>query len=161
MGQYYVLVNLDKEEVVNPHAIGGMAKLYEWCANTQAFVIPYLLAKSDSAGGGDAWKDSIKELKYCGRWAGDRIALVGDYDSSELYQKADDFTDISAALIKEFLNFVDPELYGQTFEDIYPNRVQPQKEHRKRSVKSHCALDMVISSNGAGQPPSLRTDMKT
>ena len=83
MGQYFLLANLDKQEYVHPHHIGGLLKLWEWCANRQAGVIPYLLRKSSETGGGDV--DDPEKLLYAGRWASDRIVLIGDYDQSKLY----------------------------------------------------------------------------
>lgn len=76
MGQYHVIVNLDKKEVVYPHALGCGLKLWEQIANHpstgEALII--LLACSNGRGGGDFADDPM-----IGRWAGDRIAVVGDY----------------------------------------------------------------------------------
>lgn len=82
MGQYFRAVNLDKKEFVDPWAIGGVAKLIEWCANNQAGIFPFLLRQSNEGGGGDIQK----EYATAGRWAGDRITLVGDYDESKLWE---------------------------------------------------------------------------
>jgi hypothetical protein len=114
MGQYFKLVNLDKREVVNPWDIGGVAKFWEWLYNPQARVLVWLLRQSDGDGGGDI--DTAERERYTtlGCWAGDRITLVGDYDSSGLWDEAatrDDhglehpdalYTDISETLRKEF-----------------------------------------------------------
>lgn len=136
MGQYFLLMNFDKKEVVNPWDLGGGAKLWEWCASKTAGVIPYLLRRSTGDGGGDVgtalyyWSDksrreevnalpsgkqsrAFKEefnrlkstLQYAGRWADDRIALVGDYDVSGDYSRAD-FTDITEGLIEEYNEFI-------------------------------------------------------
>jgi len=108
VGQYFRLVNLDKKEYVDPWAIGGLGKLWEWCANNQCRVIPFLLRKSSQGGGGDIHKD----YKYAGRWAGDRIVLVGDYDESGLFDKVEEeFREISEELAKEFNDFIELELY--------------------------------------------------
>jgi len=62
MGQYFNLINEDKKEFLE----GG--KLWEWMANiNECGVITLLLFD---------------------RWAGDRVALVGDYDESKLYDIA-------------------------------------------------------------------------
>ncbi|MBL9094919.1 MAG: hypothetical protein JNL96_27115, partial [Planctomycetaceae bacterium] len=108
MGQYFKLVNLDKREVVCPWCIGGGAKLWEWAASTQGAVLTLLLRKSDEGGGGDyyGYHKGIGEggaidcplSPIAGRWAGDRIALVGDYDSSKLWQQLPDFRNISRQL---------------------------------------------------------------
>ena len=103
MGQYFRLINLDKREYVDPWDVGGRAKLWEWSANNQCRAIPFLLRQSTEGGGGDIQED----YKIAGRWAGDRIALVGDYDDSKLFHIAEqDFRNISKELVKEFNHFI-------------------------------------------------------
>jgi hypothetical protein len=114
MGQYFKIVNEDKKEVVNPWDIGGVAKFWEWLANPQARVFVWLLRQSDGDGGGDIGTDERERYQTLGRWAGDRITLIGDYDSSGLWDIAatkdadgkplEDaaYTDISALVRKEF-----------------------------------------------------------
>ena len=97
MGQYFKAVNLDKEEYVCPWCMGGGAKLWEWAANTQGSIFTLLLRKSDEGGGGDFYgyrKGCAEGGPICcpvnavaGRWAGDRVCLVGDYDSSKLWER--------------------------------------------------------------------------
>jgi hypothetical protein len=44
---------------------------------------------------------------YAGRWAGDPIYLVGDYDSSKLYDKARaHYTNIAKRLVDEYNRFI-------------------------------------------------------
>ena len=100
MGQYYKLVNETKKEVVESYDIGGTAKLLEWLANNQARVLVWLLWQSDEGGGGDV--NQPERFPTLGRWAGDAITLVGDYDSSKLYQKSDEYLNISLQLRKEY-----------------------------------------------------------
>lgn len=105
MGQYWIPVNLDKREFVQPHKLGDGLKLWEllangWCG--KALVI-LTAAMPEPRGGGDFdltenWHgpertfpehnmspgpmpDSYAEVakRTIGRWAGDRIAFVGDY----------------------------------------------------------------------------------
>jgi len=115
MGQYFMAVNLDKKEYVCPWCLGGVAKFWEWCVNPQAGVLPYLLRKSNESGGGDIDPD---EVKHAGRWAGDRIVLVGDYDGSKLYDRArKGYKNISIEVAKEFNEFVG-----------HPNLELPAKE---------------------------------
>lgn len=112
MGQYFIAVNVSKKEYVNAHDIGGFAKLWEWCANRQAGIFPYLFRKSNEGGGGDVRIDSPQ---YVGRWAGDKVYLVGDYDESKLYDKAqNEFTNISKPLAQEYNDFI--ELEGRKLE---------------------------------------------
>ena len=80
MGQYHLTVNLDKKEFLMPHKFGVGLKLRE------QFGVHYgvqdallmLLACSNGFGGGD-FIGSEDKNHMIGRWAGDRIAIVGDY----------------------------------------------------------------------------------
>ena len=104
-GQYFIAVNVSKKEYVTAWEIGGVAKLWEWCANHWAGIFPYLLRKSDESGGGDL-KD-FDTAKYAGRWAGDKVYLVGDYDSSKLYERAKKhFANIAKELVQEYNQFI-------------------------------------------------------
>lgn len=62
MGQYHVPVNLDRMETINPHRFGDGIKLMEFGSSGYGTMaaLGYLLAGE-------------------GRWAGQRIAIVGDY----------------------------------------------------------------------------------
>ena len=103
MGQYFRAVNLDKKEYVDAWKIGNGAKLWEWCVNNIAGIFPFLLRKSDEGGGGDIYK----AYQTAGRWAGDRIVLIGDYDSSELWQKVEKekLVEISQQLKEDYNDF--------------------------------------------------------
>jgi hypothetical protein len=111
MGQYWLAVNLDKKEFIDPHKLGAGLKLWEQLANhpgTGAALIILCAAMPEPRGGGDfdmgvnwhglerneAMKTgeidgvtpgpmpegySVVARRTIGRWAGDRIALVGDY----------------------------------------------------------------------------------
>jgi hypothetical protein len=104
MGQYFVLVNLDKREFIHPHEFGTGAKLWEICRNNIAGVLPFLLRQSNEGGGGDIQKN----YKNAGRWAGNRIVVVGDYDKSGLYDRAkEEFKEISKEVKKEFIDFIE------------------------------------------------------
>lgn len=77
MGQYWFPVNLDKREFVDPHKLGAGLKLWEQLAaspGTGAALVVLCAAMPEPRGGGD-----LKPHPAVGRWAGDRIALVGDY----------------------------------------------------------------------------------
>lgn len=77
MGQYWIPVNLDKKEFIDPHKLASGLKLWEQLANhpgTGAALIMLCAAMPERRGGGD-----FKPDRVIGRWAGDRIALVGDY----------------------------------------------------------------------------------
>jgi hypothetical protein len=123
MGQYWRAVNLDKYEFLNPYTFNHGAKLWEHLAchpGVGAALIVLCAAQPECRGGGDLdmdmnWHgpervDMTKEgmtkegphvegyeeiaRRTIGRWAGDRIALVGDYseegdlpreDASKIY----------------------------------------------------------------------------
>ena len=104
MGQYFIAVNQTKKEYIRPWDIGGLAKLFEWCANHEAGIFPFLLRKSDELGGGDI---EHPDAQYAGRWAGDEVYLVGDYDSSGLYDRAQkSYRDIARGLVREYNRFI-------------------------------------------------------
>lgn len=117
MGQHYLLVNRDRQEYICPHHLGCGAKLWEICANDMPRVLPYLLQQSSGHGGGDPQNQPTDQL---GRWAGDRIVVVGDYDHSELYQIAesvyDEISDEIRPEVNEFLpsqQHLDTSIYGR------------------------------------------------
>ena len=106
MGQYFKAVNLDKKEYVCPWKIGGVAKLWEWCVNTQAGIFPFLLRKSNEGGGGDINKD----YETAGRWAGERVVLIGDYDESGLWDKLEkEYADISRQMVTDYNDFIESD----------------------------------------------------
>ena len=88
MGQYWMVVNLDKKEFVNPHKLGCGLKLWEQLANSpgtgQALLI-LQAAMPEARGGGDFTLDSDNEEyneiaeRTIGRWVGDRVVVIGDY----------------------------------------------------------------------------------
>jgi hypothetical protein len=101
MGQYHVLVNYDKKEIVHPYGLGLGAKQVEQLGafkGTIADAMYLLVMTSPNAGGGDLPMTSVS-----GRWAGDRVMIVGDYtqdsdvpsipNASKLY--SGDYTDIA------------------------------------------------------------------
>jgi len=98
MGQYFILVNVDKKEVVYP----GMAKIGEDLEIAKAALV--LMAAGDDDGGA-----------LRGPWAADHVIYAGDYDSDRRYtvngEKTNlyhlaraefkDVTDMAAKLVKE------------------------------------------------------------
>lgn len=85
MGQYWIPVNLDKKEFIDPHKLASGLKLWEIVANDHVGKALCILcaAMPEQRGGGD-----LCESPTVGRWAGDRIALVGDYaDDGDLPKK--------------------------------------------------------------------------
>lgn len=106
MGQYWKPVNLDKKEYVDPHKLGAGLKLWEQLVShpgTSAALVILCAAMPEVRGGGDLdlaknWHGPERTFpehnatpgpmpesyptiaaRTIGRWAGDRIALIGDY----------------------------------------------------------------------------------
>ena len=110
MGQYWMFFNLDKREYLDPAEIVGVRKLWECIANAGvgAALIVLVAAQPEYRGGGDLNVDLAKDV--IGRWAGDRIAAVGDYakdsdlpaewEAGSLYlRSADEWTDITLLVL--------------------------------------------------------------
>jgi hypothetical protein len=76
MGQYHILANLDKDEIVHPHGLGLGLKQYEHtgCEGSLADAMYLLVMTSPARGGGD-WR----ETALAGSWVGDRVVILGDY----------------------------------------------------------------------------------
>ena len=125
MGQYFKAVNLDKKEYVCPWCIGAGAKFWEWAANNEGAIFTLLLRKSDEGGGGDFYGyrkgcdegGPIRCPLSCiaGRWAGDRVALVADYDSSKLWDALPRYRNISEQLVEEWNAFIELDDRKLTF----------------------------------------------
>lgn len=117
MGQYHYVVNLDKKQYLHPHRFGDGLKLLEFGYNAGGTMTALALLLGEQAadagrGGGDPYRDSEALV---GSWAGDRIAIVGDYATENhkvgwdhevgdgIYHRcADDdspWTEMSAAII--------------------------------------------------------------
>ena len=105
MGQYWIPVNLDKKEFIDPHKLASGLKLWEQIANQYvgSALIILTAAQKEARGGGDLditenWHGPERTFpehnthpgpmsrsymtvakETIGRWAGDRIAIVGDY----------------------------------------------------------------------------------
>lgn len=81
MGQYHILVNLDKQEYVVPHALGLGLKQREHNGpfnGTLADALYFLTMTSPARGGGDYPQTAIS-----GQWAGDRCVVLGDYTEDD------------------------------------------------------------------------------
>ena len=108
MGQYYLIVNIDKKQYLHPHKCGDGLKLLEFassgCGTLSALAI--LLADGNGRGGGDL----RSENPIIGSWAGDRVVIAGDYadegrftdePTRNLYRVADDeYEDVSRPALR-------------------------------------------------------------
>ena len=104
MGQYFVIANLDKREYIHPHEMDSGAKIWEVAQNPIAGVFAFLLRQSSEVGS----RDIQPRSKHAGRWAGDRIVVVGGYDVSMLFdyvQKSPSWTEISSEIREEYDRF--------------------------------------------------------
>lgn len=76
MGQYYFITNVDRKEFLDPFKLGSGMKAWEQLANdmpSKALMV-LVLSSPQKRGGGD-----LQDNPAIGRWAGDRIIMVGDY----------------------------------------------------------------------------------
>lgn len=122
-------VNLDKREYIYPHQLGDGLKLVEQGMSGPggtATALIVLLPCSSGRGGGDFRDESGQVV---GRWAGDRIAIVGDYaedgdldlehEAGSIYWQCQDdepevdapFTNITP-LVREYLEATEGVKYG-------------------------------------------------
>lgn len=166
MGQYWKPVNLDKKEFINPHKLGCGLKLWEQVANhpaTGTALTILCAAMSEPRGGGDLdmdknWhgpeRDMSNPAHHCspgpmpedyaviakrtiGRWAGDRIALVGDYaedsdlpnspiPASQIYTQCceDEFTDITDDVCRVIEHELNGKFEGDGWRKFVPNKEQ-------------------------------------
>lgn len=96
MGQYYYIVNLDKQQIICPRAFGDGIKLMEFGSSGQGAMcaLAVLLSSGNGRGGGDILGlDNIPKrhrlqqeaAKMVGSWEGDRIVIAGDYADNLLH----------------------------------------------------------------------------
>jgi hypothetical protein len=81
VGQYHILVNIDKQEWVDPHGLGLGAKQWEGQVGSEgslADAMYVLTMTSPDSGGGD-----LPFTEISGRWCGDRVLIVGDYTNPD------------------------------------------------------------------------------
>lgn len=110
MGQYFIVVNLDKKEFLDPQRCGDGMKVGQiFGRGITLKVLGYLLMKSKS----NPFKNvEGEEPEMTGRWAGDRIAFVGDSDWGTgacfdgVFDRATDgkskeYADVSFDMLKE------------------------------------------------------------
>jgi len=159
MGQYWYAVNLDKKEFIHPHKLGSGLKLWEQLANhpgTGAALIILCAAEREMRGGEDLdlqenWHGEERVFpahnatpgpmpqdypsvaaRTIGRWAGNRIALVGDYaedsdlprefKASEIVGKCQDITEDVCRVIEHELQ---GHYEGEGWRDFVKNQPQP------------------------------------
>ena len=131
MGQYHYTVNLDKREFIHPHKLGDGLKLVEQCGHAPGGTndaLHLLLACSSGRGGGDFESDNFNKATgegFVGRWAGDRIAVVGDYaEDDDLPAEFKASTIYSRCADPEYAEEDDEQAQGlPAFRDITPDLI--------------------------------------
>jgi hypothetical protein len=117
MGQYHYIVNLTKKQFVHPHRIGSGLKLLEqigWEASPSTALF-LLLASANGRGGGDAAHHPL-----VGHWAGDRIAILGDYsEAGDIIAEGYDGPD-AAAVVNAILSDDPLVVMAEGWTDISP-----------------------------------------
>ena len=125
MGQYYLIINLDKRECLHPHRFGEGMKAREWLwSGSLCRALSVLLIDGDGRGGGDV------NSSLCGRWAGDRIVIAGDYG------------DMAKFVDKEFLlvGTEPPNVFDiacEQFEDISKEVIELLASLGDEHIQSH------------------------
>ena len=114
MGQYYKIVNIDKQQYLDTYTFNEGAKLLEFGCSSEGTLtaLAILLADGNGRGGGDLHS----EHPIIGTWAGDRIIVAGDYADEEKFLEIDD-----AVKFKMLQNDNSPNVYSyamEYFEDI-------------------------------------------
>jgi len=103
MGEYIHIINLTKRELV---AIVPY-KFCEYMCNAHSKVLFWLCTlrtPKDLRGLGWGEVDGYKTL---GRWAGDRVIVLGDYHPD--YDKYRDFKDISIEVLEEVIDYLEKD----------------------------------------------------
>ena len=119
MGQYHLILNLDKRQCLEPHAFGEGAKLLEFGASMEGTMtaLAVLLARDNGKGSGDLYPpEGTGDTELIGSWAGDRIVIAGDYgEPGDLVDSSDAGL---FALTQEGLRFVlrDPKVAPNVYQ---------------------------------------------
>jgi hypothetical protein len=117
MGQYYIAVNIDRKEYIEPNNIGISHKAFELALNNFGSVLLYLQMTRSSHTGSD-----FEPTGQEGRWEGDRVLTLGD--SSEYYRMTLKlFDEISFEVAEGFNEAVDDQ-----------DRLKIKKREEKRDM---------------------------
>lgn len=126
MGQYHLIANLNKREYLNPQDFDDGLKLWEFNTGKTVIALTALLASSNQQAGGDFSVNS----KIIGSWAGDSIAIIGDYQKPErlnglTYNIVEsDFENIGEKIIEVLRQ-------DRTFQEKFLNDKSPAKKRTK------------------------------
>jgi hypothetical protein len=128
MGQYFKFVNIDKDEQVTAWDLGGLAKVSEWQHSDIRNIILFL---TDSA---------------TGSWAKNHIALIGDYDSSKLWEKTDEYKKAKFSKFKAF----NQNHVGNKDKLIFVNHTLKEYIVGTYNQLGICAIWLLAQSDGGG-----------
>jgi len=129
MGQYYIVVNVDRKEYLDPLKFNDGLKLLE-ITGGRSFTLSalaLLLADGNGRGGGDfpCSSSSVPDVnEWIGRWAGNRIVVAGDY--------ADDC---------KFLSDEDISRFYQS----HPEALEFIKRHRRKGPNLYEAAKLTFT----------------
>ena len=108
MNQYFKVVNVSKQEVVCPKYLNGGAHFWAWAADPFRDVFTQLLRRSSedavSVILGNASETELGDMS--GRWTGDELALIYRDDSSQLWEQAKSYRNISLELADVWNRFI-------------------------------------------------------
>lgn len=173
MGQYHWITNLDKGEYINAHQLDCGLKLIEQLGTSYGppSALFILLAASNGRGGGD-FGEQIGDEKIIGRWAGDRIAVIGDYaeeddipgeDAKAIYEKginAEGFRNITP-LVRPYLErelgirFVENTKYEGSTEAVRDPEASWSVIPKDGEKPQTLAPDTILVSGPKAEPPVL------
>jgi len=157
MGQYYVIVNTTKKQLIRPWGFGDGAKLLEWgcSSNGTATALAALLASGNGRGGGDL----ACNLPIVGSWAGDVIVVAGDYADAGEHVPPEDMarfreavrfegTDAQWEKEKPCLYSVACELYDNVSDEILAAIRKDPWVNQRHDLKAEAPTDSVASTAG-------------
>jgi hypothetical protein len=103
MPQNYIIINEDKREYIHPYTFddGAMFECFGYGRNATLTGLAFLLTyhQNNGLGGGD-WKTNNGIIM--GRWARDRIRIIGDQASRELFEEVlKNWVDISSMVLQD------------------------------------------------------------
>jgi len=163
MGQYYVAVNLDKDQFISPHNFLDGAKLMEFGLSGLGMLsgLAILLADGNNRGGGDL----RSEDPIIGSWAGDRIVISGDYSDEgkfiegasplNLYHLAqENFEDISDAVIVALCDdhYAGEEIREKYKEYDFTGKGLPTRENLAKRKAARAAENVLYALGRQGLP---------
>ena len=104
MDQFFKAVNISKREFVCAWCLSEGARFFSWATSPHGAIFALLLRESDMDWEFNNYDDPFK---IAGRWAGDRVVLIGNYDSKRLWYEAKNYLNISWDVADVWNRFVD------------------------------------------------------